>query len=227
MLIMLININNTSRHESVLMIKLVYRADVWLGPVCDTHSLLLSALLLCSLNGDARSASSISTVFLCHLWTSPMASRKEPICQPRRRGFSPWVGKIPQKRKWQPTPVFLPGKSHGQRSLGLQSMGSQRAGHDLATKQQQISSFVFLFFFHVEVLPDWWGWGHRTLRKQINPVFAPGPPLFLFGGRQAVSAFANENPGGESTEHLGPSGLSLLVSWNLLLVWWLPIAYIF
>ena len=64
---MLININNTSRHESVLMIKLVYRADVWLGPVCDTHSLLLSALLLCSLNGDARSASSISTVFLCHL----------------------------------------------------------------------------------------------------------------------------------------------------------------
>ena len=29
----------------------------------------------------------------------------------------PWVGKIPWRRKWQPTPVFLPGKSHGQRSL--------------------------------------------------------------------------------------------------------------
>ena len=35
----------------------------------------------------------------------------------RRRGFDPWVRKIPWRRKWQPTPVFLPGKSHGQRSL--------------------------------------------------------------------------------------------------------------
>ena len=32
-------------------------------------------------------------------------------------GFGPWVSKIPWRRKWQPTPVFLPGKSHGQRSL--------------------------------------------------------------------------------------------------------------
>ena len=32
--------------------------------------------------------------------------------------FDSWVGKIPQRRKWQPTPVFLLGKSHGQRSLG-------------------------------------------------------------------------------------------------------------
>ena len=32
-------------------------------------------------------------------------------------GFNPWVGKIPWRRKWQPTPVPLPGKSHGQRSL--------------------------------------------------------------------------------------------------------------
>ena len=32
-------------------------------------------------------------------------------------GFDPWVGKIPWSRKWKPTPVFLPGKFHGQRSL--------------------------------------------------------------------------------------------------------------
>ena len=31
--------------------------------------------------------------------------------------FHPWVGKIPRRRKWQPTPGFLPGESHGQRSL--------------------------------------------------------------------------------------------------------------
>ena len=32
-------------------------------------------------------------------------------------GFNPWVGKIPWRRKWQPTPVLLPGKSYGWRSL--------------------------------------------------------------------------------------------------------------
>ena len=37
--------------------------------------------------------------------------------QCRRTGFNPWVGKIPWKRKWKPTPVFLPGELHGQRSL--------------------------------------------------------------------------------------------------------------
>ena len=35
----------------------------------------------------------------------------------KRRGFAPWVGKIPWSRVWQITPVFLPGESHGQRSL--------------------------------------------------------------------------------------------------------------
>ena len=48
------------------------------------------------------------------------ASGKEPTCQCRRchrRGFDPWVGKIPSRRAWQPTPVFLPGESPGQNSL--------------------------------------------------------------------------------------------------------------
>ena len=40
------------------------------------------------------------------------------IClQCRRPGLNPWVGKIPWKRKWQLTPIFLPRESHGQRSL--------------------------------------------------------------------------------------------------------------
>ena len=48
------------------------------------------------------------------------ASGKGPACQCsrcKRRGFHPWVRKIPWKRVWQLTPVFLPGGSHGQRSL--------------------------------------------------------------------------------------------------------------
>ena len=49
-------------------------------------------------------------------------------------GFNPWAGKIPWRREWLPTLVFLPGEFHGQRSLrGLQSMGSQRARHSQAT----------------------------------------------------------------------------------------------
>ena len=35
----------------------------------------------------------------------------------RRPGFDPWVGKIPWRREWQPTPIFLPRKFHGQRNL--------------------------------------------------------------------------------------------------------------
>ena len=48
------------------------------------------------------------------------ASGKEFVCQWRRhkrQGFDLWVGKIPWRRKWQPAPIFLLGKSHGQRSL--------------------------------------------------------------------------------------------------------------
>ena len=42
---------------------------------------------------------------------------KESACQCRRPRFNPWVGKIPWRRKWQPTPVFLPGEFHRQRTL--------------------------------------------------------------------------------------------------------------
>ena len=48
------------------------------------------------------------------------ASGKEPACQCRRCKrcrFDPWAGKILWRRTWQPTPVFLPGESYGQRSL--------------------------------------------------------------------------------------------------------------
>ena len=42
---------------------------------------------------------------------------KESHLQCRRPGFNPWVRKIPWRREWQTTPVFLPGEAHGQRSL--------------------------------------------------------------------------------------------------------------
>ena len=45
------------------------------------------------------------------------SDNNESACQCRRPGFGPWVWKISWRREWLLTPVFLPGKSHGQRSL--------------------------------------------------------------------------------------------------------------
>ena len=64
-------------------------------------------------------------------------SGKECACQCRRHGFSPVVGKMPWRRKWQPTPAFLPGKSHGQRNLALFAQGCKVVRDNLATKQHQ------------------------------------------------------------------------------------------
>ena len=72
-------------------------------------------------------------------------SGKESTWQCRRCEFNPWVRKSPWRRSWQPTPVFLPGKSHGQRCLaGYSPWGCKRIGHGLVTKQQ---SSILLYFY--------------------------------------------------------------------------------
>ena len=87
-----------------------------------------------------------SCLFLCLSFIGG-ASDKEPTCQYRRCercGFDPWVTKISWRRKWQPTPVLLPGEFHGQRSL-VDYMGSQRAGHDWSDLAH--TSFILEDFF--------------------------------------------------------------------------------
>ena len=65
-------------------------------------------------------------------------SGKGSTYQRRRLRFHPWVRKIPWRRKWQPTLVFLPGELHGPRSLvGYSPWSPKRVGHDLVTKQLQ------------------------------------------------------------------------------------------
>ena len=64
------------------------------------------------------------------IWASLVAQLVKNL-QCGRPGFDPWVGKIPCRRAWQPTPVFLPGESPWTEEPGwLQPMGSQRVGHD-------------------------------------------------------------------------------------------------
>jgi len=58
------------------------------------------------------------------------------IClQCGRPGFNSWVGKIPCRREWQPTPVFWPGEFHGQRSLA----GYSPWGHKESDMTKKIS----------------------------------------------------------------------------------------
>ena len=72
-------------------------------------------------------------------------SGKESTCQSRKCGLKPWVWKIPWRRKWQPTPVFLPGKSWGLKSLmGYSPWGHKRIKHNWATKQTKRLPFNFI-----------------------------------------------------------------------------------
>ena len=94
-------------------------------------------------------------VFSRHVWCFPQGtSGKEPACQWRRCKrceFNPWVRKIPWRRAWQPTPVFLPKESHGQRNLvGYSPWYYKRVRHDWsdsAHMQKHLQSsppFIFL-----------------------------------------------------------------------------------
>ena len=68
----------------------------------------------------------------------PGVRGKETACQCRGLSFDPWVGKISYRRKWQPTPVFLPRESYGQESLADYSpWDHRRIRHNFATEQQQ------------------------------------------------------------------------------------------
>ena len=70
-----------------------------------------------------------------HSLTPWWLNGKESTCQCGRHGFDLWVRKIPWRRKWQPTPVFLPGKSHRERHLvGYSSWGRKESN---TTKLQQ------------------------------------------------------------------------------------------
>ena len=75
----------------------------------------------------------------------------------KRRVFDPWVGKIPwTKIPWQPTPVFLPGDSHGQRSLvGYSPWFCKRAGHDWSHFIHMHTCFHNPFFFFPNTYNTW------------------------------------------------------------------------
>ena len=86
------------------------------------------------------------SISLCRSFPGGSVVKDPPASEEDARdaSFNPWVRKIPSNRKWQPTPVFVPGKFHGQRSLAgwLQSMGAKRLGHDWAHTQEHTRVFL-------------------------------------------------------------------------------------
>ena len=71
------------------------------------------------------------------------------VCECRRVGFDPWVGKIPWRRKWQPIPICLPGKSHGQRNL----TGYSQWGHKELNTTELLSTHTHTHTHQAPVLP--------------------------------------------------------------------------
>ena len=87
-------------------------------------------------------------LFLCMIWWL----RQYSIClQCGRPRFNPWVGKIPWRRKWQPTPVFLPGTFHGLRSLvGYSPWGRKESD---MTEQLSLSPSFIKMSFDTFIIP--------------------------------------------------------------------------
>ena len=106
---------------------------------------------------DFLSVQGTIKLFLKHHCSKGASGKKKPNCQCRRHKFHPWVRKIPWRREWQPTPVFLAGESpRTEEPGGLQSMGSQRVRHYLAQHTRTSSSRGILSFLGPLCLPPWW-----------------------------------------------------------------------
>ena len=68
-----------------------------------------------------------------------------------RLGFDPWVWKIPWRRAWQPTAVFLPGESHGQRSLASHSV-AETSTQETKHHTQRVGELRFIMLAGPEEL---------------------------------------------------------------------------
>ena len=103
------------------------------------HPSSVSVGLACYAEGEDRN-------YLRHSFPGSSDS-KESACSAGDPGFDPWVGKIPWRMAWQPTPVFLPGESHGQRSL----MDYSPWGHKGSDTTEQLSTHARLSIVKLKV----------------------------------------------------------------------------
>ena len=97
-------------------------------------------------------------------------SSKESACQCRRGWFSLWVGKIPWRRKWQPTSVFLPGESHEQRTV----VGYSPWGHRESDMTDQLTFSSPTPSLNLPSLGRWLACMADTCPLRTTPVLRKG-----------------------------------------------------
>ena len=130
-----------------------------LGPRADWAKICLNGILI-NMNFIWKEVSGGKMILKNPIMTPP---GKEPTCQCRRykrHGFDPSVEKIPWRRKQQPTPVFLPGESHGQKSLeaygswGLTQVSRHAWSFSVFPKRKfwlQLCEYVFFNFANIYI----------------------------------------------------------------------------
>ena len=104
--------------------------------------------------------------------------------------FDPWVGKIPWRKAWQPTPVFLPGESHGQRSLvgyspqGLKQWISTHTHAHTHTHTHTHTHWASLILSWLKICLQWRrprfdSWVRKILLRKDRLPSILGLPLWL------------------------------------------------
>ena len=106
-------------------------------------------------------------------------SGKESACQCRRLRFHPWVGMIPWRRERQPTAVFLPGESHGQRSL----VSYSPRGHRELDTTERLSTCIIVCVCSSPA---------PSLSRPLPPHFLFSNHKFIFQHLQLCFCFVNK-----------------------------------
>ena len=104
--------------------------------------------------------------------------RQRSFLQHRRPGFKPWVRKIPRRRNWQPTPVLLPEKFHGRRTL----IGYSLWGRKESDRTERLH---FHFQFFTKHPAQWMKYHDESLerclpRKKYSPSLKRSARLWTF-----------------------------------------------
>ena len=107
-----------------------------------------------------------------------------------RPGFDPWVGKIPWRRKWPPTPVFLPGETHGHRSL----VGCSSRGRKELNKTERLSFLSltdnFTLYMLIDMTHVWWKLCYIASYVEIYTLLFPFVLLHLLCYLRKFSVFS-------------------------------------
>ena len=116
-----------------------------------------------------------------HTHTRMAQTIKETFLQCKRPEFDPWVGKIPWRKEWISTPVFLPAEFHGQRSLVVYSPWDHKDS-DMTDWLQHIHTLTHTYIFqHLHFSPHLWLYFYdiraswRTWKKKKARITCPIP----------------------------------------------------